>query len=142
VRSLEFGTRFLRQMIDRFDGRVERAVAAYNAGPGRVVAWTAARPDMPAEEFIEIIPFTETRGYVMGVLAHREQYRRLYALPAPQATHSGQLDRAPRRRSPEQARSVRAAERFLPPVAPDSLRGDPLDERPDAQRSAPHSGTP
>jgi peptidoglycan lytic transglycosylase len=96
VRSLEFGTRFLRQMIDRFDGRVERAVAAYNAGPGRVVAWTAARPDMPAEEFIEIIPFTETRGYVMGVLAHREQYRRLYALPAPAATHSGKLDNAPR----------------------------------------------
>jgi soluble lytic murein transglycosylase len=83
VRSLQFGTRYLRQMIDRFGGRVERALAAYNAGASRVVTWTAARPDMPAEEFIETIPFTETRSYVMGVLAHREQYRRLYALPAP-----------------------------------------------------------
>ena len=35
---------------------------------------------MPAEEFIETIPFTETRFYVMIVLASREQYRRLYGL--------------------------------------------------------------
>jgi peptidoglycan lytic transglycosylase len=83
VRSLQYGTRYLRQMIDRFGGRVERALAAYNAGASRVVAWTAARPDMSAEEFIETIPFTETRSYVMGVLAHREHYRRLYALPGP-----------------------------------------------------------
>jgi soluble lytic murein transglycosylase-like protein len=36
---------------------------------------------VPAEEFIASIPFTETRNYVMGVLAHREHYRRLYGLP-------------------------------------------------------------
>ena len=53
-------------MLDRFDGRVERALAAYNAGPHRVVHWTAGRPDVPAEEFVESIPFTETRNYVMA----------------------------------------------------------------------------
>jgi soluble lytic murein transglycosylase len=78
--SLDFGTRYLRQMSDRYEGQVERVLAGYNAGPHRVDAWTAARPGMSAEEFIESIPFAETRYYVMIVLANREQYRRLYAL--------------------------------------------------------------
>ena len=78
--SLDLGTRYLRQMLDRFGGRVERALAAYNAGPHRVEAWTAGRTDVAAEEFIESIPFSETRSYVMIVLANREHYRRLYAL--------------------------------------------------------------
>jgi soluble lytic murein transglycosylase len=81
--SLEFGMRYLRDMLDRFGGSVERALAAYNAGPHRVDAWTAGRPDMPAEEFVETIPFTETRNYVMIILAAREQYRRVYGFPAP-----------------------------------------------------------
>jgi soluble lytic murein transglycosylase len=81
ARNLQFGTVYLDDMIDRFGGRVERALAAYNAGPTRVVRWTASRNDMPAEEFIENIPFAETRTYVMNILAHREHYRRLYALP-------------------------------------------------------------
>jgi soluble lytic murein transglycosylase len=78
--SLDFGTRYFRQMLDRFGGREERALAAYNAGPHRVDAWTATRPDIPAEEFIESIPFTETRNYVMIILGAREQYRRIYSL--------------------------------------------------------------
>jgi soluble lytic murein transglycosylase len=69
-------------MLDRFGGREERALAAYNAGPHRVDAWTATRPDFPAEEFVESIPFSETRFYVMTILASREHYRRLYGLPA------------------------------------------------------------
>jgi soluble lytic murein transglycosylase len=78
--SLELGTLYLKQMLDRFGGRVEQALAAYNAGPHRVNAWTAGRADVPAEEFVEGIPFTETRNYVMSILAHREHYRRLYGL--------------------------------------------------------------
>jgi soluble lytic murein transglycosylase len=82
--SLDYGTLYLRQLSDRFGGRVERMLAAYNAGPHRVDAWTAGRPDIPDEEFVESIPFTETRHYVMTVLANREHYRRLYGLgPAP-----------------------------------------------------------
>ncbi len=78
--SLDFGTHYLRQMADRFDGAIERVLAAYNAGPHRVDAWTAARGPASAEEFIESIPFSETRSYVMIVLANREQYRQLYGL--------------------------------------------------------------
>lgn len=81
--SLSFGTRYLRQMLDAFGGRLERALAAYNAGPHRVVAWTSGKPEMSAEEFIESIPFTETRGYVMSILTHVEHYRRIYGLAAP-----------------------------------------------------------
>jgi soluble lytic murein transglycosylase len=70
---------------------VEKVLAAYNAGPHRVDAWTAARGETSAEEFTESIPFTETRGYVMIVLANREQYRRLYGLerPAPSPAVEG-----------------------------------------------------
>lgn len=84
--SLGLGTRYLRQMLDQFGGRLERALAAYNAGPGRVQSWAATWPDLDSEEFIESIPLTETRNYVMNVLAHQEHYRRLYGLtPAPVA---------------------------------------------------------
>jgi soluble lytic murein transglycosylase len=85
--SLDFGTHYLRQMSERYAGAVEKVLAAYNAGPHRVDAWTLARGEQPAEDFIETIPFNETRNYVMIVLANREQYRRLYGLtrtaPAP-----------------------------------------------------------
>ncbi len=78
--SLDFGTHYLRQMSDRFGGAIEKVLAAYNAGPERVDTWTAQRGEASAEEFIESIPFSETRSYVMIVLANREQYRRLYGL--------------------------------------------------------------
>lgn len=82
--SLELGTAYLRGLLERFGGRAELALAAYNAGPHRVDKWTGGRADVPLEEFVESIPFTETRNYVMTILAAREQYRRLYDLaPAP-----------------------------------------------------------
>ena len=88
--SLDFGTLYLRQMRDRYEGRPERMLAAYNAGPHRVDAWTLPRPDQSAEEFVESIPFTETRAYVMIILAGREHYRRLYGLnPAPAPAAAG-----------------------------------------------------
>jgi soluble lytic murein transglycosylase len=80
--ALTLGTHYLRQMLDRYDGRVERALGAYNAGPTRVNSWLAARPNMSAEEFVESIPFVETRAYVMNILEHQGHYRRLYALAA------------------------------------------------------------
>jgi soluble lytic murein transglycosylase len=79
-RGIELGTRYLKRMIDRFGGRVDKALAAYNAGPNRVSSWTRARPGQGAEEFIEGIPFQETRNYVMTILANREHYRRIYGL--------------------------------------------------------------
>jgi soluble lytic murein transglycosylase len=82
--SLTFGTRYFRQMMERFDSRPEAALAAYNAGPHRVDKWLAPNPQMRSDEFAESIPFSETRAYVMIILGARDQYRKLYGLePAP-----------------------------------------------------------
>jgi len=75
--NITLGTSYFSQQLQRF-GRVELAAAAYNAGPGRVVQWQAARPVDPIEEWVENIPFSETRGYVQGVLRYTANYRRFY----------------------------------------------------------------
>lgn len=77
VLNITLGTSYLSQQLQRF-GRVELAAAAYNAGPGRVVQWQAARPVEPIEEWVENIPISETRGYVQGVLRYAANYRRFY----------------------------------------------------------------
>ena len=75
--NITLGTAYLSQQLQKF-GRIELAAAAYNAGPGRVVQWKAQRPVEPIEEWVENIPFSETRGYVQGVLRYAANYRRLY----------------------------------------------------------------
>jgi soluble lytic murein transglycosylase len=84
--NLDFGTYYLAQLLARYNQRPERALAAYNAGPNRVDAWTAAQPDISAEDFIESIPFFETRHYVATVLSNQAHYRRLYPFAAPTPT--------------------------------------------------------
>lgn len=73
--NIRLGTRYLRQMIDRFGGVQEYALAAYNAGDNRVVDWQAAGPYSGIDEFVESIPFSETRGYVQAILRNAETYR-------------------------------------------------------------------
>jgi soluble lytic murein transglycosylase len=68
-------------MIDRLDGKIELALAAYNAGPTRALAWRNWAEFREPAEFIETIPFTETREYVQTVLRNADVYRRLYAGP-------------------------------------------------------------
>ena len=73
--NIRLGTRYLRQMLDRFGGVQEYALAAYNAGDSRVADWQAAGPYSGIDEFIESIPFTETREYVEAILRNEETYR-------------------------------------------------------------------
>jgi soluble lytic murein transglycosylase len=87
--SLDFGTYYLRQISDRFEGAVDKVLVGYNAGPTRAARWTRQWPGLPEEEFIATIPFTETRFYVRIVLANREEYRRLYGLGPTQAPANG-----------------------------------------------------
>jgi soluble lytic murein transglycosylase len=75
--NVKLGMNYLAQMLGQF-GRIEYAAAAYNAGPGRAKAWVAERGGLDIEEWVETIPFTETRGYVQGVLRYAANYRRLY----------------------------------------------------------------
>lgn len=75
--NVKLGMNYLAQMLGQF-GRIEYAAAAYNAGPGRAKAWIAERGTLDIEEWVEAIPFSETRGYVQGVLRYAANYRRLY----------------------------------------------------------------
>ena len=74
--NIELGTAYMRDQFDKF-GRIEYVAVAYNAGPGRVPQWRASLP-IEMDEFVEAIPFKETRGYVQGVVRNTAQYRRLY----------------------------------------------------------------
>ena len=74
--NIELGTAYMRDQLDKY-GRIEYMAVAYNAGPGRVAPWRASLP-MEIDEFVEAIPFKETKGYVQGVIRNAAQYRRLY----------------------------------------------------------------
>ena len=76
--NLELGTIYLRQAIDRYGGQVEYALAAYNAGDTPVRQWLASNDYKDVPEFVESIPYTETREYVQAILRNREIYRALY----------------------------------------------------------------
>ena len=74
--NIELGTGYIRDQFDKF-GRVEYVAIAYNAGPGRVGPWRAQLP-IEIDEFVEEIPFRETKSYVQGIIRNSAQYRRLY----------------------------------------------------------------
>jgi soluble lytic murein transglycosylase len=67
--NLRLGAEYLRQMRDRFGGNLAMATAAYNAGPQRVQHWRP-RTRLPADVWVENIPFNETRTYVQRVMEH------------------------------------------------------------------------
>jgi len=77
--NIRLGTRYLRQTLDRFGGVPEYALAAYNAGESRVEDWQAAGPYSGIDEFVESIPFTQTRDYVQAILRNIEIYREIDA---------------------------------------------------------------
>ncbi len=79
--NLELGTKNLKLVLDRFGGQVEYALAAYNAGDVPVRAWMAAGNYRDIAEYVESIPYTETREYVQAILRNREIYRALYSTP-------------------------------------------------------------
>jgi len=65
--NVRLGTRYLSNMLTRFDQNTALAAAAYNAGPHRVTRWLA-KGAMPTDVWVETIPFDETRRYVKAVL--------------------------------------------------------------------------
>jgi len=75
--NIPLGVHYLARLKGRF-GEPLLAVAGYNAGPHRVERWWAGRRTDDLEEFVEAIPFDETRGFVKRVLASWWQYRQLY----------------------------------------------------------------
>jgi soluble lytic murein transglycosylase len=79
--NVRLGASYLRDLLAQFQGDTAAAVAAYNAGPGRVRSWKRASAGAPLDEFLESIPITETRVYVKRVLYFQGAYAALYGLP-------------------------------------------------------------
>jgi soluble lytic murein transglycosylase len=82
--NIRLGTRYLRKTLDKFGGVTEYALAAYDAGDDRVRDWQAAGPYQGMDEFVESIPFTETREYVEAILRNYETYKAIDQFAGPQ----------------------------------------------------------
>jgi len=78
--NLELGTRYFKSMVDKF-GSFEYALAAYNAGSDRVEDWLSQGKYRDVPEFVESIPFSETREYVQAIVRNTNVYRQLYGTP-------------------------------------------------------------
>lgn len=77
--NLQLGARNLKEVLGRFGGQAEYALAAYNAGDVPVRQWMSSNDYKDIPEFVESIPYTETREYVQAIIRNREMYRALYA---------------------------------------------------------------
>jgi soluble lytic murein transglycosylase len=78
--NMKVGSVYLNQLVDQFSGSYVMAAAAYNAGPSRPIQWTGLCGDPRGSstdplDFIECIPFSETRDYVMRILETTQVYR-------------------------------------------------------------------
>jgi soluble lytic murein transglycosylase len=77
--NIQLGTFYLKSIVDNLGGRWEAALAAYNAGPSRAKAWSSWGEFREPAEFIETVPFSETRNYIQTVLRNADTYRRIYS---------------------------------------------------------------
>ena len=76
--SIEIGSRYLHRLLKKFQNKIPLAAASYNGGPHRVHAWLAQFGHLEMDEFIEHIPFLETRNYVKKVVRYYAIYNLLY----------------------------------------------------------------
>jgi len=73
--NIKYGAFYYKQLLTRFDGHFALAMAAYNAGPNRVSKWLPNDKSVPADIWIETIPYKETRKYVTSVLSYAIIYQ-------------------------------------------------------------------
>ena len=118
--NLQLGSRYLANLIQSF-GTPEAALAAYNAGEDHVMEWTTGQNYLETAEFVESIPFTETREYVQIVIRNSDVYRQVYR-PSPLPSPSG--DRRQTRLSRKAALKAAVARPAAAPRSP-GCRGAP-----------------
>jgi len=75
--NIRIGVRYVEQLLEQFSGNLVYTVAAYNAGPFAVNNWLAQHRHQSQDEFVELIPYQETRQYVKRVLRSYREYVRL-----------------------------------------------------------------
>lgn len=78
--NLRLGTAYVQKLINNYDGHYVMAIAGYNAGPGRIREWVQRfgdprDPKVDIVDWMELIPFGETRNYVHRVLENLQIYR-------------------------------------------------------------------
>lgn len=88
--NIRLGTRHFGDLLKQFDGTPECALAAYNAGASRVKQWLDAGTFRDVPEFVEAIPFSETREYVKAIVRNVRIYQSLYVFPLDQNNSGGQ----------------------------------------------------
>ena len=76
--NLTLGTQYLKDLLLRYSNNWHKAVAAYNAGEAAVDRWEREIVTDDIDEFVERIPYIETRGYVKLVLRNHRIYKQLY----------------------------------------------------------------
>jgi len=76
--NLQLGTTYLRSLLDQWGGKWEQTLASYNAGKSHVQEWITWADYQEPAEFVETIPFSETRDYVQSVMRNAAAYRRIY----------------------------------------------------------------
>ncbi len=78
-RNLKIGTKYLAGVLSKFDGNIAFALAGYNAGPHRVTQWKKnLKPEWGLLEYVEAIPFRETREYVGSIIRNYFWYAYLF----------------------------------------------------------------
>jgi len=75
--NVRYGAFYYKQLLRQFNGHFALAIAAYNAGSGRVAKWLPIAASVPADIWIETIPYKETRKYVTSVLSYAIIYQQL-----------------------------------------------------------------
>ncbi len=96
--NIQLGAAYLAHLSDLYNGQMALAVAAYNAGPGRVKQWRPADRSLPGDVWVDTIVFDETRNYVRAVMGARLIYRWRTALEAaknPPETPSATAEKPP-----------------------------------------------
>lgn len=76
--NIRLGTKYLRQLIHRFNGDHRLALAAYNAGASKVEDWMRRYPTQNMQLLVDLFPYRETREYVASIERNRFWYRLLY----------------------------------------------------------------
>ena len=79
--NIKLGTKHLRELLNQYHQDTVYTLAAYNAGAGAVNRWRKAFGDLPRDEFVENIPYQETRDYVKKIVGSMAVYRALYRIP-------------------------------------------------------------
>ena len=102
--NILLGTQYLSDLLQRFEGNIVLATAAYNAGPNRAKRWQPESSPMAGDIWIETIPIHETREYVKNILTYQAIYRHHLGMEAKLANSVWQIQ-------PKQVGSVARATR-------------------------------